>query len=71
MPRLTPERCRKAADRCRQQALSHENSNERVRFSLAWDGVASMSERLQAMPDTVSASFRFGHRRGDAIAGLN
>jgi hypothetical protein len=48
MSRLNPESYRKAAERCREQALSHENPNEWVRFSLTWESIAAMSERLQA-----------------------
>jgi hypothetical protein len=48
MSRLNPEGYRKAAERCREQALSHENPNEWVRFSLTWESIAVMSERLQA-----------------------
>jgi hypothetical protein len=48
MSRLNPEGYRKAAERCREQALSHENPNEWVRFSLTWESIAAMSERLQA-----------------------
>ena len=48
MSRLNPEGYRKAAERCREQALSRENPNEWVRFSLTWEGIAAMSERLQA-----------------------
>ena len=48
MSRLNPEGCRKAAERCREQALSHENPNEWVRLSLTWESIAAMSERLQA-----------------------
>lgn len=47
MNRLNPEGYRKAAERCREQALSHENPNEWVRFSLTWESIAAMSERLQ------------------------
>ena len=48
MSRLNPEGCRKAAERCREQPLSHENPNEWVRLSLTWESIAAMSERLQA-----------------------
>jgi hypothetical protein len=48
MNRLNPAGCRKAAERCREQAPSHENPNEWVRFSLTWESIAAMSERLQA-----------------------
>ena len=48
MSRLNPEGCRRAAERCREQALSHETPNEWVRFSLTWERIAAMSERLQA-----------------------
>jgi hypothetical protein len=48
MSRLNLESYRKAAERCREQALSHENPNEWVRFSLTWESIAAMSERLQA-----------------------
>ena len=66
MSRLNPEGYRKAAERCCEQALSRENPNEWVRFSLTWESIAAMSERL--------ASRRFSRRlasvwncRGDAI----
>ena len=48
MSRLDPEGCRKTTERCRKQALSLGNSNEWVRFSLTWESIAAMSERLQA-----------------------
>ena len=48
MSRLNPESYRKAAERCREQAPSRENPNEWVRFSLTWESIAAMSERLQA-----------------------
>jgi len=48
MSRLDPEGRRKAAVRCRKQALSLGNSNEWVRFSLTCESIAAMSERLQA-----------------------
>jgi hypothetical protein len=48
MNRSNREGCRKAAERCRQQALSVDNSSEWVRFSQTWENIAAMSERLQA-----------------------
>jgi hypothetical protein len=48
MSRLDPEGRLKPAERRREQALSLGNSNERVRFSLTWESIAAMSERLQA-----------------------
>ena len=48
MNRLNPEGCRKAVERCREPAVSHENPNQWVRFSLTWESIAAMSERLQA-----------------------
>jgi len=46
MTRLDPGLYRKAAERCRRQAISLGNSNEWVGFSLAWEGIAVMAERL-------------------------
>jgi len=46
MTRLNPEFYRKAAERCRRQANSTANSSEWARFSLAWEGLASMAEKL-------------------------
>jgi len=48
MSRLNPEGYRKAAERCCEQALSRENPDEWVSFSLTWESIAAMSERLQA-----------------------
>ena len=48
MNRSNREGCRKAAERCRHQALSVDNSSEWVRFSLTWESNAAMSERLRA-----------------------
>ena len=45
MSRLNPEGCRKAAERCREQALSIGNCNDWVRFSLTWESNAAISER--------------------------
>jgi hypothetical protein len=48
MSRLNPEGCRRAAERCRAQAPSHENPTEWVRFSQTWESIAAMTDRLQA-----------------------
>ena len=32
-----PEDCRRSAERCRREALAGAGSNERVRFSQAWE----------------------------------
>ena len=55
MSRLNPEGYRKAAERCREQALSRENPNEWVRFSLTWESIAAMSESI-----SLSAASRTG-----------
>ena len=60
MSRLDPESCRKAAERCREQAPSHENPDEWVRFSLAWQSIGAISERLRAI--SLNAMRPFGSR---------
>jgi len=52
MTRLDLELYRKAAERCRQQAISRGDSNEWVHFSLAWEGIAAMAERLGVIAAT-------------------
>jgi hypothetical protein len=60
MSRLDPESCRSAAELCREQAPSHENPDEWVRFSLAWQSIDAISEGLQAI--SLNAMRPFGSR---------